>query len=556
MYKGKRILAVISARGGSKGIPRKNVRLLAGKPLIAYSLETAMNSEYVDDVVLSSDDEEILEIAKIFGSNVINRPKELAEDDVPLDPVIYHALTVCEIEYEVDYDYVISMQPTSPLLSTETLDRAISEFIDSGCDTLIGVRDETHLYWTKKDSLFIPLFKDRLNRQFLDPIYKETGFFISKKSIVSEDNRIGGELYVFKMPYEESIDIDTNIDWWIIERLLKNLKIVIRTDADKKLGLGHVYRGITLANRIYDDLCFLMDASKTLGIKKVSEYNYKIVTHENDDFVKKLVDLNPDIIINDVLDTTSENIMKLKNMGFFIVNFEDLGDGSQYADLTINALYERSNPPDNSYYGHQYICLRDEFFIFPKKVIKPKVKEILIIFGGTDPNNLTLRSLKSIELLKLKNVKINIILGLGYQYTDELQDYLKKLFYEGYIITVNRDVKIVAKHISKADIAITSNGRTVYEISSLGVPCISISQNEREMRHLFSYLCHGIRNMGIQSNVTVKDIAVNIEEIIGNYELRKKMSQYMADFNLKKGTERVVRLIFEKYWEREQNEEN
>jgi len=556
MYKDKKILAVIPARGGSKGIPRKNVRLLAGKPLISYSLETAMNSDYVDDVVLSSDDEEILEITKIIGSKILERPKELAGDDVPLDPVIFHALTVCEAEYKVDYDYVISMQPTSPLLTTETLDRAISVFIDSGCDTLIGVRDETHLYWTRKDDLYVPIYKDRLNRQYLDPVYKETGFFISRKRIVTEDNRIGGELYIFKMPYKESIDIDTNLDWWIIERLLKNLKIVIRTDADKKMGLGHVYRGITLANRMYDDVYFLMDATKTLGIKKVSDYNYNIVTYNVSNIVKKLKDINPDIIINDILDTTFENINNLKKMGYFVVNFEDLGDGSQNADLTINALYERSDPPDNSYYGHQYICLRDEFFIFPKKVIKPEVKEILIIFGGSDPNNLTLRSLKAIEFLELKNVNINIILGLGYQYYDELQDYLKKLFSDGYTITVNRDIKIVAKHIAKADIAITSNGRTVYEISSLGVPCISISQNEREMRHLFSYLCHGVRNMGIQSNVTVKDIALNLAEIVQNFELRKKMNQYMADFDLKKGTDRVIRLIFDKYWERVQNEEN
>ncbi len=85
MYKDKTILAVIPARGGSKGIPRKNIRLLAGKPLIAYSIKTALDSKYVDDVVVSSDDPEIIEIAKIFGSNVLERPSHLAEDDTPLD---------------------------------------------------------------------------------------------------------------------------------------------------------------------------------------------------------------------------------------------------------------------------------------------------------------------------------------------------------------------------------------------------------------------------------------------------------------------------------------
>ena len=557
MYKHQRILAVIPARGGSKGIPRKNIRMLAGKPLIAYSIQTALNSKYVDDVILSSDDPEILEIAKIFGANVIERPKYLAEDDTPLDPVIFHALSSYEKETDLEYDYIISMQPTSPLLSSGTLDQAIAEIIDCECDTLLSVKDETHLYWTKKNNEFIPLFKERLNRQYLDPIYKETGLFISKRSIISENSRIGGKICVFQIPFKESVDIDTNIDWWLTENLLKNLKIVIRVDADNKLGLGHVYRGITLANRMMNDLYFLMNEEKTLGIKKVEEYNHKIITFRDEaSLFETLSEINPDIIINDILDTSYEYINKLKEMGLFIVNFEDLGFGSQHADLLINALYERTDPPENSYFGHRYICLRDEFSLFPSKLVKPDVKEILIIFGGSDPNNLTLRTLRSIEKLDLQSVKINVILGLGYKYHEELRRYVDELRKRGYEIIINRNIRIMAKHILNSDIAITSNGRTVYEISSMGVPCISISQNEREMRHLFSHICKGIKNLGIESNVTEYDITLTLAEIIEDYDLRKQMSKSMADFNLRKGTDRVIRLIFDKYWEKVNNENN
>lgn len=557
MLNGKRILAVIPARGGSKGIPRKNIRLLGGKPLIAYSIQAACNSRYVDDVVLSSDDEEILETAKLYGAKIIQRPDELATDDVPLDPVIHHALVSTEIEKGVSYDYVISMQPTSPLLKPKTLDRAISELITHGSDTLIGVRDETHLYWTKKCDVFSPLYKDRLNRQNLDPIYRETGFFISKKRFVTKGSRIGGEIYVYEIPYEESIDIDTNMDWLLVENLLKKLTVVIRTDADNKLGLGHTYRGITLANRIFDDVYFFMSENKSLGIKKVGEYNHKIIIYKDKgDFIDKLLEIKPNIIINDILDTIYDDILELKNLGFFIVSFEDLGDGALNADLTFNALYERSDSPENSYFGYKYVCLRDEFFIYQKKEINLQVKEVLILFGGSDPNDLTMRTLKSMELLKLKNITINIIVGLGYEYEDRLRYYINNLNQKGYDIRLNKNVKTVAKHISDADVAITSNGRTVYEITAMGVPCISISQNEREMRHLFSYLCRGVRNLGIESNVTIENISSTVNELICDYDLRKNMSQYMAEFNLKKGTDRVLRLIFDKYWEKQGHEEN
>lgn len=557
MFNGRRILAVIPARGGSKGIPRKNIRLLGGKPLIAYSIESASNSRYVDDVVLSSDDEEILEIAKLYGANIIQRPDELAADDVPLDPVIHHALVSTEIDKGVSYDYVISMQPTSPLLKPKTLDRAISELIENGSDTLIGVRDETHLYWTKKNKEFTPLYKERLNRQYLDPIYKETGLFITKRNVINKYSRIGGKLFIFNTPFEESIDIDTNFDWWLVENIIKNIKIAIRVDADNKLGLGHVYRGITLANRILNNLYFIMDEKKHLGVEKVKEYNYKIITFKDKiDMYNKLLMLKPNVMINDILDTSYEYMCNLKEMGYFIVNFEDLGIGSKYADVLINALYERTDPPENSYFGHKYVCLRDEFIIFPFKDVKPNVKEILIIFGGSDPNNLTLRTLRSIEKLGLTNVKINVILGLGYECYDELQIYINELINKDYRIEVNKNIKIMAKHIVNSDVAVTSNGRTVYEIASLGVPCISISQNEREMRHLFSYICRGIKNLGVESNVTEEIIASTLKEIINDYDLRKNMSKSMAEFNLIKGTDRVIKLIFDKYWETVNDEEN
>jgi len=300
-----------------------------------------------------------------------------------------------------------------------------------------------------------------------------------------------------------------------------------------------------------------MNEEKTLGIKKVEEYNHKIITFRDEaSSFETLSEINPDIIINDILDTSYEYINKLKEMGLFIVNFEDLGFGSQHADLLINALYERTDPPENSYFGHRYICLRDEFSLFPSKLVKPDVKEVLIIFGGSDPNNLTLRTLRSIEKLDLQSVKINVILGLGYKYHEELRSYVDELRKRGYEIIINKNIRIMAKHILNSDIAITSNGRTVYEISSMGVPCISISQNEREMRHLFSHICKGIKNLGIESNVTEYDITSTLAEIIEDYDLRKQMSKSMADFNLRKGTDRVIRLIFDKYWEKVNNENN
>lgn len=554
----KKILAIIPARGGSKGIPKKNIKLLAGKPLIAYSIENALKSKYIDRVIVSTEDEEIAEVSRRYGAEVIKRPKELANDDITLDPVIYHALNLIEKKDGIRYNIVVTIQPTSPLLSVNTLDRAIEIMLNGRYDTLISVRREAHLYWTKKGCEYTPLYKERKNRQYLDPIFRETGaILISRRDAIRENSRIGDKIYLFEIPEEEDVDIDTYQDWWVAENLLKRRKVVFRVDGDNEIGLGHVYRMITLANRVSfnHNVFFLMGEGRELGIEKVKEYNYPVITFRDDRELFEILDkINPDIVINDILDTDMEYVIRLKNKGYFVVNFEDLGRGSEFADIVINALYENSFPPKNHYYGYKYVCLRDEFFTCPQKKIEKEVRTILITFGGTDPNNLTLRALKAIEILNLKGIYINIVLGLGYGPKKELYEYVNKLKRRGFKINVKESVKMMSKEIYDSDIVITSNGRTIYEVASIGTPCISISQNEREARHLFVHISKSVIYLGMAYDVSEKDIAMAIKKLIENYELRKEMNEKLLKFNLKKGIDRVLRLIFDRYYEWEENE--
>ncbi len=131
-----KILAVIPARGGSKRIPRKNVRLMCSKPLIMYSLENAkaLKEEYDTDVVVSTDDEELRLIVRENCDEVIMRSEELCRDEVTLDPVIYDAVSRMEEKRGQKYDIIITMQATSPTLKSETLKQALKFFIDGGYD--------------------------------------------------------------------------------------------------------------------------------------------------------------------------------------------------------------------------------------------------------------------------------------------------------------------------------------------------------------------------------------------------------------------------------------
>jgi CMP-N-acetylneuraminic acid synthetase/spore coat polysaccharide biosynthesis predicted glycosyltransferase SpsG len=542
-----KILAVIPARGGSKGIPRKNVRLMCGKPLISYSIENALNSTFNLDVVVSTDDEEIERIALLYGSKVIKRPVELATDNVTLDSVIYHALMEMEKKYNKTYDIVITMQPTSPVLKSSTLENAIKYFIENNFDTVISGINRPHLSWTEIDGKIVPLYKERLNRQYLPKNLVETGaFFITKRKFVKENSRLGDKISIYEVPENESIDIDSPQDWWIAEKELSKKNILIRTDGYAEIGLGHIYRCLLLAYNLIDhDIRFVISNKSDLGIKKIHQSNFPYTVIEDNYEIGELVKkYNCDILINDILDTDKEYIQYCKELGIRVVNFEDLGTGAAYADAVINDLYEKQNDYKNHYWGSEYYCIRDEFLLAKPAKFREEVKEILVIFGGTDPCNLTRRLFEIVKTMPNKDkIHYIFILGMGYKYADELVSMADKLDLN---IEIVRDVKLMTAYMGRADIAISSQGRTMLELASMAVPTILIAQNKRELHHEFGNLKNGFINLGLGSEVEDQTIRETLLWLINTPQIRKQMREQMLKIDLKKGIQRVINIILER----------
>lgn len=221
-----KIIAIIPARGGSKALPRKNVKLLLGKPLIAYTIESALKSKYVNKVVVSTEDEEIAEIAKLYGAEVIKRPKELAKDESPTIDVIFHAINALKVE---NSDLIVLLQPTSPLRTAEDIDNAIEFFLNNECESVISVCEVEHPpYWDFKieGGHLKPLFGEeylRMRRQDLPKVYVPNGaIYVS----TPENLRRYKSFYCSKtipyiMPPERSIDIDNEIDFMLAELLVR-----------------------------------------------------------------------------------------------------------------------------------------------------------------------------------------------------------------------------------------------------------------------------------------------------------------------------------------------
>lgn len=539
-------LVVIPARGGSKGIPRKNVRLMVDKPLIAYSIENAINSIHNLDVVVSTDDDEIARISSSYGAQIIMRPENLAMDSVTLDPVIFHAVSEMEGEKNGRYDIVITMQPTSPLLKRETLDAAIEYFLKNDFDTVLSGINKPHLSWTEIEGKIVPAYEKRLNRQYLPKNLIETGaFFVSKREFVKEHSRFGPNVSVYEVSENEEIDIDTPQDWWIAEKELSKKNIIIRVEGYSEIGLGHIYRGLLLAYNLIDhNIMFVLSEKSDLGIKKIKESHFPYsVIQSNEDIVSLIKDFKCDILVNDMLDTDEEYVHRCKTTGVRVVNFEDLGQGARLADAVINDLYEKKNELNNHYWGSEFYCIRDEFLLAKPSDFRECVEEVLVIFGGTDPCNLTKRLLELIQKIDNGKIHYTFILGMGYKRANEL---IEKSKLHNLNVDFIQDVKLMTEYMGKADIAISSQGRTMLELASMGVPTILMAQNKREQHHEFGYLQNGFINLGLGSEVQDDTIKQTLLWLINSPQIRKQMKDQMKKKDLKKGIDRVKSIILDR----------
>jgi len=539
MIESHNILIVIPARGGSKGIPRKNLRTLADRPLIYFTIKTSQSIKNAADVYVSSEDLEILSISKKLGVKTIKREKCDSEDITTLDPVVYNALKHAEEREKKVYDIVVTLQPTSPLLKVESLDSALNKIISKqDIDTVISCVNDTHLTWVKGEDGYYPNYEKRVNRQELPQIFKETGgFLITRSHFITKNNRIGQNVELWTLSETEAIDIDTHADWALCEYYLKRKTILFVVSGYQEIGLGHVYNALLVANDLVNhEIIFLVDSLSQLAFEKIRSKNYKVYKQECESILQDIINISPDIVINDRLDTTSDYIRSLKQRGYKVINFEDLGAGAKKTDLTINAIYPEDEITPNHYFGYKYFVLRDEFLLTEKKLVVPEVKTVLLSFGGIDPNNYTRKVLSSIyEYCQNASIEIVVVTGFGYKDEESLKDFGK--------VKIYRNVQNISDHMKNADIILTSAGRTAYEIASLGVPAIVLAQNDRELTHLFATAENGFTNLGLGYTVSNEKILRTFTQMVINFQQRKYMSELMNRCDLGNGRNRVMKLI-------------
>ena len=474
---------MVPARGGSIGIPRKNLIPCAGKPLIQHVIETAKQVLCTGRIVVITDSPEIAEFARLHLVQVILEDTPSGPHET-LDQKIHRNVGKLQELGAVDSDLVLTLQPTSPLTSASSIRSAMRQ-IDAGNKSVITVANDPHLRWGVKseDGTPIPQFKERKNRQQLPLDYRETGGIIGVRlgDLASAGTRILEPIGLVVVEEREAIDIDSFGQLYEAQHWLTRGKVLFRVEANQLLGMGHLYRCLAVAYELSrHDVLFLSSDSSPLVEQIVRQTPFKMVSFPSEDSLTNTIQsFGPDLVFVDVLNTDAATITEIREScaDAKIVTFENEGEGAHLCDLGVYDLTEPpSSAPRRVIAGSDKAILGPTFQLFRSLADwNERPQHLLLTFGGTDPGRLTEKALNALNAIRFTG-QVTVVLGLGSR-DPEVEN-------PSFSIDIHRNVDNMALLMGRHRLAISSMGRTVFELAAAGVPTLAFSQNSKEEGHV------------------------------------------------------------------------
>ncbi len=518
---------VIPAVKKNVAFPNDLVKKLNGVMLIQRAITRALQLHQKQHVFVVTDSEEISLICQRNGVLFFYDKSLILGEDVLLSIKDYLR------QLAENYGHFFLLWPYCPLVQKATFKQALAQYFTSRLNSLISVK-----------RLYPELVRSE-ERNAVTLAKQDHEYYQQVKSLhifsldFLEGKEQGNQLFVLR---DDVLEIKSFHDWWVCEKLMRRKRILFRVVGNTTMGLGHIYRALSLAHENTDhEIVFVTDEDSGHAMNRLAGYDYYIEIAGTDEIEEKILQLKPDLVINDMLNTDRDYILKLKANEIRVINFEDLGEGALHADLTINELYDDPQfEGGNVCWGSSYAFLRDEFAGAKVHTFQDEVDAILLTFGGADPSNLTFNVFKSISQYCIDHgLKVFIVCGPGYLYYDMLEQYLLDIQYSGFYWT--RDTGVISGYMEKTQIAISSNGRTTYELAHMHIPSIVIAQNEREHTHRFTHGQNGFINLGVYERIEDdEEIVSALDNLINNRNMRRKLFNNMRQFDFLANKRKVV----------------
>lgn len=509
------ILTIIPARGGSQRVKRKNLLPVAGVPLVRRTVEAVKEANerlHADGIILtvivSTDDHEI---EAVVGCSTVRRRAVNARPSA----------TIADVVFEVVDQYahpgpVMVLQPTSIINGTQIADM-VRHWARTGAKDYVATASAVTGFYSIMDAQekWTPVLGiDRVNTQYQSlGVWKENGAVRLYPAGEGDYGRPPDDLY-----HMQTDDIDTWGELVQARARENRSRVVFDIVATNELGAGHLYRCLALADELQGhEVIFTGENVEDWAVDLIVdqrryEWQTAISPWLGDGAVRVL----------DKLDTDQHEVAEHLAMGYKVVCLEDRGPGALKADLVINAMYPGSALNERN--GPDWAIIRPEFLV-NKWTYDPHSAQAMILFGGTDPKDLTYTVADA--LTASDHVGTIVMTGPGYDGA-----------YSGYKYTGS-----VSSAMATCDLLITSGGRTVFEAAAIGIPTLVIAQNLREVSHTHVGEQAGNVYLGLADTVSQKQILDAVEGLLLFPEPRMEMSARSKSLVDGKGLRRVVRLI-------------
>ena len=474
------IIALIPARGGSKRIIDKNIRPIAGVPLVLRAAQTA--GQVADRVVVSTDSDVVAAVVEPWGIEVDRSFSH--SDETSVDGMVTHYRGMWPDST------LLVVQPTVPEVTASSLLGLVGHAQEFNEGVALA-NDAAHIMWTPED------------RHILSTLRAEVGVRCYPPG--------GAALNRTIRPLNQPlIDIDTPSDLTAARQRIEAKRILFRVRYNEKVGSGHLRRCLALAGELqHHDVAFAtVDDADPIGDVARATIPFPVVRELGGS-------MRADVIVNDTLDTTRDEMLALAQHAP-VVTLEDLGGGADFADVIINALYgsgERSGP--------RWADLRPEFLHLPPKDYTTSGR-VLVTFGGTDPA------------------------GLSDKFGGALYHEVGGPFYLGqpeWDIIHAKGITNMAAEMHHADVIVCSAGRTVFEAARVGTPAVVVAQNVRETSHTHLGLEHGNVYLGLGELVDPPDLVAAVRRLMDQPGVRQSMGERAQSQVDGLGLRRMVRVI-------------
>jgi len=555
MKDGLRVIAVVPARGGDHEVPYLNIKKLGALPLIAHTLREAEESRYIDRLIVSTDDDQIEQVAREFGAEVpFRRPRELAEDISEIQAVILYAVETVERQDDVRFDLVMTLQATSPFRTAKQIDAAIDVLVADELDAVISLKEVRSLTWHRPEGRLEPLFERPARRDELPPLFHEDGAIrVVRRDVLDSGKRLGDRVGHVLMDKMSALTVHDIYDFWLAEKLVHLPRVLFRVDGGGEMGMGHVYRSLAVAEALsaivaHADLCFLMRADLPEGVQHVARAGYAVRVAPGDSLTAVLDairDYSPNIIVNDRPFLDEAYLRALADLGASTINLvdslEDIEKPVEIASVIISTMQEGEVELDDYHAGPAFAILRESFRKKAERAtgIPDEGNRVVVSFGGSDPQNLTMKALSALD--GLAGIVVTVVLGPAYGYRAELDALVPKL---GYRPRILRNVEHMADILFEADLVVCSGGMTVFEIAALGRPGIVLCQNTRERERMEGFARYGtILHLGLGTEVTEQTLREKGRELLNDREERRRMSEAGARLVDAQGVSRVYEVM-------------